>query len=201
MNTPEKSGFASLFIARPIFGIVINLLILIAGIAALLTVDVREMPDVDQPVLSVRTTYEGAVPAVVDREVTQVLEDALSGLDGLSYIESSSSSGSSRITLDLSSGTDIDVAANEAREIVSETMRQLPDGIDTPAVRKSDSNGDAIIRLAVMGDVPLATLTDIAETTIYNRLALVDGIAEVTIRGDQAYEFRVTLDMPSLLRS
>ncbi len=199
MNTPEKSGFASLFIARPIFGIVINLLILIAGIAALLTVDVREMPDVDQPVLSVRTTYEGAVPAVVDREVTQVLEDALSGLDGLSYIESSSSSGSSRITLDLSSGTDIDVAANEAREIVSETMRQLPDGIDTPAVRKSDSNGDAIIRLAVMGDVPLATLTDIAETTIYNRLALVDGIAEVTIRGDQAYEFRVTLDMPSLL--
>lgn len=193
------SGLASLFIARPIFGIVINLLILIAGLAALVAVNVREMPDVDQPVLSIRTNYDGAVPETVDREVTQVLEDALSALDGLSYMESTSSSGSSRITIDLSEGTDIDIAANQAREIVSETMRQLPEDIDDPVVRKSDSSGDAIIRLAVLGDASLAQLTDVAETTIYDRLSLIDGIAEVTIRGDRADVFRVTLDMPSLL--
>jgi hydrophobe/amphiphile efflux-1 (HAE1) family protein len=195
-----KSGFADLFVARPIFGVVINLLILIAGLAAFASIDVREMPDVDQPVLSVRTGYEGAVPATVDQEITQVLEDALSGLEGLSYIESSSSTGSSRITIDLSEGTDVDVAANEAREIVSATLRQLPDDIDDdPSVTKSDSNADAIIRLALLGDATFNELTAIAEGTVYDRLSTIDGIAEVTVRGNQANEFRVTLDMPSLL--
>ena len=115
----HKAGFADIFVARPIFGIVLNLLIIIAGLAAFTSVDIREMPDVDRPVLSVRTTYEGAVPSTVDTEVTQVLEDALSALEGMSYIESTSSTGSSRITIDLSDGTDVNVAANQAREIVS----------------------------------------------------------------------------------
>lgn len=193
-------GMADLFVARPIFGIVINLLILIAGLAALNSVDVREMPNVDQPVISVRTTYEGAVPSTVDQEITQVLEDALSALEGLSYIESSSSTGSSRITIDLSEGTDIDVAANEAREIVAATMRQLPDDLeDDPSVSKSDSNADAIIRLAIMGDATLDEMTALAEGAIYDRLSLIDGISEVTVRGNRANEFRVTLNIPSLL--
>ncbi|SDX42126.1 efflux RND transporter permease subunit [Litoreibacter albidus] len=193
-------GMADLFVARPIFGIVINLLILIAGLAALNSVDVREMPNVDQPVISVRTTYEGAVPSTVDQEITQVLEDALNALEGLSYIESSSSTGSSRITIDLSEGTDIDVAANEAREIVAATMRQLPDDLeDDPSVSKSDSNADAIIRLAIMGDATLDEMTALAEGAIYDRLSLIDGISEVTVRGNRANEFRVTLNIPSLL--
>ncbi|WP_108484782.1 efflux RND transporter permease subunit [Oceaniglobus ichthyenteri] len=195
-----KTGFAELFVARPIFGIVVNLLILIAGLAALVAVDVREMPDVDRPVLSVRTTYEGAVPAIVDQEVTQVLEDALSALEGVSYIESTSSTGSSRITIDLSDGTDVDVAANEAREIVSATLRRLPDALDDdPTVTKSDSNADAIIRLAILGDASFDALTALAEGAIYDRLSVIDGIAEVSVRGNRANEFRVTLDMPALL--
>lgn len=195
-----KSGFADLFVARPLLGIVLNLLILIAGLAALSSVDVREMPDVDRPVLSVRTNYEGAVPATVDQEVTQVLEDALSALEGLSYMESTSSTGSSRITIDLSEGTDVDVAANEAREIVSATLRQLPSDLDDdPTVSKSDSNADAIIRLALLGDATFDELTAIAEGQIYDRLSTIDGIAEVSVRGNQANEFRVTLDMRSIL--
>ncbi|MGY3437546.1 MULTISPECIES: efflux RND transporter permease subunit [unclassified Marinovum] len=195
----KRSGLTDLFVARPILAIVLNLLILIAGLAALASVDVREMPDVDRPVLSVRTSYAGAVPATVDREVTQVLEDALSALDGLSYMESTSSTGSSRITIDLSEGTDVDVAANEAREIVSSTLRQLPDDIDDdPAVSKSDSNADAIIRLALLGDATLDELTALAEGAVYDRLSVIDGIAEVTVRGDRSNEFRVTLDMPAL---
>ncbi|WP_281980950.1 efflux RND transporter permease subunit [Thalassorhabdomicrobium marinisediminis] len=203
MNTslPKgKSGLAGLFVSRPIFGIVINLLILIAGLAALASVDVREMPDVDQPVLSVRTSYEGAVPSTVDREVTQVLEDALSALEGLSYMESSSSTGASSITIDLSDGTDVNVAANEAREIVSGTLRRLPDDLDSePTVSKSDSNADAIIRLALLGDASQDELTALAEGPIYDRLSTIDGIAEVSVRGNQANGFRVTLDMPALL--
>ncbi len=203
MSSPKlqggRRGMAALFVARPLLGIVLSLLILIAGLAALVAVDVREMPDVDRPVLSVRTTYEGAVPATVDEQVTLVLEDALSALEGLSYIESNSSTGSSRITIDLSEGTDVDIAANEAREIVSATLRQLPEDIDDPIVTKSDSNADAIIRIAILGDATFDEMTELAEGIIYDRLSLIDGIAEVTLRGNRANEFRVTLDMPSLL--
>ena len=110
--------------------------------------------------------------------MTQVLEDALSALEGLSYIESSSTTGSSRITIDLSEGTDVDIAANEAREIVSATLRQLPDGIDDPTVTKSDSNADAIIRLALMGNATFDEMTQLAEGVIYDRLSVIDGIAE-----------------------
>ncbi|WP_417249453.1 efflux RND transporter permease subunit [Celeribacter sp.] len=195
----HKAGFADTFIARPILGIVLNLLIIIAGLTALNSVDIREMPDVDQPVLSVRTTYNGAVASTVDTEVTQVLEDALSALDGMSYIESTSSSESSRITIDLSDGTDVDVAANEAREIVSNTLRALPEDIDDPSVSKSDSNADAIIRLALLGDASFDELTQIAEGAVYERLSLIDGIAEVTVRGNRANEFRVAVNLPSLL--
>jgi hydrophobe/amphiphile efflux-1 (HAE1) family protein len=195
----HKAGFADLFVARPIFGIVLNLLIIIAGLAAFTSVDIREMPDVDRPVLSVKTTYEGAVASTVDTEVTQVLEDALSALEGMSYIESTSTTGSSSITIDLSDGTDVNVAANEAREIVSGALPSLPDDIDDPSVSKSDSNADAIIRLALLGNASLDTLTQLAESTVYERLSLIDGIAEVTVRGDRANEFRVAVNMPSLL--
>lgn len=196
---PFKYGLTDVFVARPILALVINLLIIIAGLAALYSVDVREMPDVDQPVLSVRTNYEGASAATVDQEVTKVLEDALGGLDGLSYIASTSQNESSRITIDLSDGTDVNIAANEAREIVSETSRQLPDGIDDPVVSKSDTNSDPIIRLALVGNVSIPELTAIAEGSIYDRLSLIDDIAEVTVTGSQSLEFRVTLNMPSLI--
>ena len=201
-SEPKKksiSGLTGTFVARPILALVLNLLIIIAGLAALNSVDVREMPDVDRPVLSVRTSYTGASAKTVDQEVTKVLEDALGGLDGLSYISSTSENGSSRITIDLSDGTDVNVAANEAREIVSQTTRQLPDDIDDPVVRKSDTNSDPIVRLAVVGNASIPELTEIAEGTIYDRLSLIDGIAEVTVTGSQALEFRVTLNMPSLL--
>ncbi|MEP5001269.1 MAG: efflux RND transporter permease subunit [Paracoccaceae bacterium] len=195
----QKAGFASLFVARPILGLVLNLLIIIAGLAAFNSIDVREMPDVDRPVLSVNTIYEGAVPATVDSEITQPLEDALSGLEGLSFMESTSSSGSSRITIDLSDGTDVDVAANEAREIVSATSRSLPEDAEESTVSKSDSNSDAIIRLALLGDASFDELTQIAEGAIYERLSTIDGIAEITVRGDRSNEFQVLLDIPSLL--
>lgn len=195
----RKSGISTIFVARPILGIVVNLLIVIAGFAALMSVDVREMPDVDQPVLSVRTTYDGASPAIVDQEVTQVLEDALRSLDGIADMSATSSTGSSRITIDLSDGTDIDMAASEAREIVSNTIRSLPDAIEDPTVTKSDSNSDPIIRLALLGDASIAEMTAFAEGPLYDRLSEIDGVAEVTVRGAQNYDFRIVATMPSLL--
>ncbi|MEP3440986.1 MAG: efflux RND transporter permease subunit [Sulfitobacter sp.] len=195
----QLKGVAGLFVGRPILGLVLNLLIIIAGLAALNNIDVREMPDVDQPVLSVSTSYEGAVPATVDSEITQPLEDALSGLEGLSFIESNSSAGSSRITIDLSDGTDVDIAANEAREIVAATTSSLPEDAEEPTVLKSDSDSDAIVRLALLGDASFDELTQIAEGILSERLSAIDGIAEVTVQGSRSNEFQVRLDMASLL--
>lgn len=194
----RKTGAAHLFVGRPILGIVLNILVVVAGLAALTAVDVREMPDVDQPVVSVRTTYDGAVPSTVDQEITQVLEDALSALEGLSYIESTSSAGSSSITIELSQNTDVNIAANEAREIVSEALRDLPDDVDDPVVTRNDSNSDPIMRLALLGDASFSELTRLAEGQVADRLSTIDGIAEVTVRGDRSDEFRVTVNMPSL---
>lgn len=195
----QKSGLANLFVSRPILGIVLNLLVVIAGVAALRAVDVREMPDVDQPVISIQTTYEGAVPATVDQEVTRVLEEALTAVDGLAYIESTSSSESSTITIELSDTTNPIDAASEAREIVSETLRDLPEDIDTPVVTRNDSDSDPIMRLALSGDIGFSELTRIAEGQVSDRLSTIDGIAEVTVRGDRVNEYRVTVNMPSLI--
>ncbi|MEM7709511.1 MAG: efflux RND transporter permease subunit, partial [Pseudomonadota bacterium] len=194
-----RAGLAQLFVSRPILGIVLNLLVVIAGLAALMGVDVREMPDVDQLVISVSTDYDGAVSSIVDQEVTQPLEDALRGLDGLDNMSSSSSAGSSRITIDLIDGTDIDIAANEAREIVSQTAGQLPDDVDDPVVSKNDTNSDPIIRMALLGNATIAEMTEFAEGPLYARLSEVEGVAEVTVRGAQNYEFRIDVAMPSLL--
>ena len=197
-GTPSV-GFARLFVSRPVLTIVINLLIVVAGIAALLTVEVREMPDVDTPVVSLRTEYKGADARTIDQQVTDPLEDALAQLDGLSGLSATSSYGQSNITIDLTPGVDIDTAANEVREIVAQALRNLPDGIEEPRVRKTNSDAQPIMRLALSGDAPVVELSALAEGRISDRLSTIDGIAEVTIWGDQAREFRVSVDFPALL--
>lgn len=196
---PMRSGLARIFVARPVLAIVLSLLIVVAGIAALLTVEVREMPDVDTPVLSLRTEYEGADARTVDQQVTDPLEDALTQLDGLRGLSATSRYGRSDITIDLAPGIDIDTAANETREIVAQALRNLPDGIEEPRVRKTNSDAQPIMRLALSGDVPVVDLSALAEDLISDRLSTIDGIAEVTIWGDQAREFRVSVDLPALL--
>ncbi|MDB6179388.1 efflux RND transporter permease subunit [Paracoccus sp. Z330] len=193
-----RAGSAGLFVARPILAIVLNLLIVIAGLAALMGVEVREMPDVDQPVISVRATYDGAAPETVDTEITSVLEDALTALDGVQTISSSSSYETSRITIELASNVDIDTAANEAREIISQQERDLPDDIDSPTVSKSDSDSDPIIRIALSGDATLEELSRIAEDEIADKLTTIEGVSEVEVAGEQESEFLVRVNMSAL---
>ncbi|UOA32726.1 Multidrug resistance protein MdtB [Sulfitobacter sp. DSM 110093] len=198
MSDPApKAGFSSLFVKRPVLAVVLNLLIIIAGAAAYLGVDIREMPNVDQPVLSVRTTYENAAPETVDTEVTAVLEDALSALEGVEAISSQSSFGSSRITLELSSSVDINTASNEAREIVAGLSRQLPDDLE-PEVSKNDADADPIIRIALYGTASLEDLSRLAEDRVATELGGIDGIATVEVAGTQEYEYLVRLNMTAL---
>ena len=198
MTRPAQSaGFSSLFVKRPVLAVVLNLLIIIAGATAYLGVDIREMPNVDQPVLSVRTTYDNAAPETVDTEVTAVLEDSLSALEGVQAISSSSSFGVSRITLELSSSVDINTAANEAREIVSGLSRQLPEDLD-PEVSKNDADADPIIRLALYGNTSLEELSRLAEDRIVPGLEGIDGIATLEVAGTQTNEYIVRLNMAAL---
>ena len=193
-----RAGFAAVFVKRPILALVVNLLVVIAGLAALSGVEVRELPNVSQPVISVRTTYSGAAPATVDAEVTTVLEDALSRLEGLQYLSSSSVYGSSSITLELSTDTDISAAANEARDLVSRARRDLPDDIDDPVVQKSDADAQPILRLALSGKLPLTDLTDLAENLVSDRLMALDGVAEVQVAGGYDRIMRVTFSPISM---
>ncbi len=125
-ETPLAGHGTALFIRRPILAFVLNALIVIAGLAGLLGADVRELPDVDRPVVTVSTAYPGAAPETIDREVTAVIEAAASRIAGVKSISSSSRFGSSRVTVEFRDDADLDVAATDLRDAVARVGNDLP---------------------------------------------------------------------------
>jgi len=192
MITRERLGFAATFVGRPILALVLNLLVIIGGVTALNGMEVRELPNVSRPVISVRATYPGAAASTIDAEVTSVLEDALARLEGLENISATSTYGSASLTLELSSSTDVTDAANDARDLVSRAQRNLPDDVEDPTVQKSDSDADPIVRLALSGTLPLTELASLAEGMVSDRLLAIDGVSEVQVAGDYDRIMRVT---------
>ena len=188
----NKTGVTGVFVERPILALVLSLLIIIAGLAAFNAVEIRELPDVEQPTISVSVDYPGAAPRTVDAEVTTVLEDSLAQLEGVKGISSTSTYGNSTITIDLRASVDLATAANEARELVASAARNLPEDLEDPVIRKNDANADPVLRLALTGSVTLAELTSLAENRISQRLTEVDGVAEIRIYGEQQRIIRVT---------
>ena len=145
----SAGGFTALFVRRPILAVVLNSLIVIAGLAALFGIEVRELPDIDRPVITVTTNYDGAAPETVDREVTGVIEGAMGRIAGVSDISSRSSFGRSRVTVEFTDATDLNVAASDARDSIGRVVNQLPDDADEPRIVKADANADAVIRIGV----------------------------------------------------
>ncbi|WP_099826929.1 efflux RND transporter permease subunit [Oceaniglobus indicus] len=192
-------GGTALFVRRPILAFVLSALIVLAGIAGLLGVEVRELPDVDRPVISVRTDFDGASPQTVDQELTGRIEGALGRVSGIRSISSRSQFGSSRVTLEFGDDVDLDVAATDARDAVARIVNSLPDGADEPRIVKADANAQPVIRLAVTSDTrsPQA-LTDIVQERIEDRLISVAGVADLQVYGDRAPIFRVDIDMAAL---
>ncbi|HMS94355.1 MAG TPA: efflux RND transporter permease subunit [Tabrizicola sp.] len=194
---PSSSGHGTaLFIRRPILAFVLNALIVIAGLAGLLGADVRELPDVDRPVVSVSTSYTGAAPETIDREVTAVIEGAVSRVAGVKSISSSSRFGSSRVTVEFRDGVDLDVAATDLRDAVARVESALPDEADLPRVVKSDSDSDAILRIAVTSSRRTADeLTTLVRDIAESRLLSAPGVADLQIFGDRELAFRVDVDL------
>ncbi|MDP3194636.1 efflux RND transporter permease subunit [Tabrizicola sp.] len=194
-----QSHRVALFVRRPVLAFVLNALIVIAGLAALLGVDVRELPAVERPVVSISTNYSGAAPEAIDREVTAVIEGAASRIPGVKTISSSSRFGSSRVTVEFQDGVDLDIAATDLRDAVARLSGSLPDGADAPRVVKSDADSDAILRIAVTSsrrtaDELTALVSDLAEA----RLLAAPGVADLQIFGDRELAFRVDIDLMQL---
>ncbi len=193
-SSTRAAGFASLFVRRPVLAIVLNLLILVAGGAAILGVEVRELPNIDRPVITVRTDYDGATPETVDKEITAVVEGAVARTPGVDSISSRSSAGESRVTIEFSESTDLNVAANDLRDAIG-GLRSLPDDADAPVVIKADADSDAIMRLSATSTTrPIDELTRIVNDMVVDRLAAIDGVADVTIYGDREQMVRIIVD-------
>ncbi len=197
----EKSSqsFTALFVRRPVLAAVLNTLLVVAGLAALAGVEVRELPDVDQPVITVRTNYDGASPQTMDQEVTQVIEGAVARVSGLKALSSQSQFGSSRVTMEFSDRINLSEAANDVRDAVGRVINKLPEDADEPRIVKADADSDAIMRLAVTSSkMSMENLTQLVKNAVVDRLAAVEGVADVELYGDQDKVFRVDINQAAL---
>jgi len=186
-------------IKRPVFATVLSLLIVVFGVAALMGLPVREYPDIDPPIVSISTDYTGAAAEVVDTQITQVIEGAISGIEGIRSIESSTEQGESRTSIEFNTSRDIDVAANDVRDAVARVANQLPDEADAPRVRKADSDARPMMWVTLLSDVwDSAELSDFADRVLVDRLSVLDGVADVRIGGERRYAIRVWLDRERL---
>ncbi|SMH52934.1 efflux RND transporter permease subunit [Mesorhizobium australicum] len=197
-SSPE-TGITALFVRRPVLAFVLNVLIIVAGMAAFLAVEIRELPDVDRPVVTIDTTFSGAAAETIDRELTSILEGAVSRVSGVKSISSSSSFGRSRVTVEFNDGVNLDVAASDMRDAISRVQNDLPDDADVPRIVKADANADAVMRLAVTSEtMSIQDLTIFVEDQIVDALSAVPGVADVQVYGDRAKIFRVDINQSRL---
>jgi len=195
----NEGGFTALFIRRPVFAFVLNVLIVVAGLAAFTGVSIRELPDVDRPVVTISTDFDGASAETIDRELTQVLENAVARVSGVKSISSSSSFGRSRVTVEFNEGVDLNVAAADMRDAISRVANDVPEEADASRIIKADPNSDPVVRLAVMSNtMPVQDMTVLVEDEIQDVLAAVPGVADVQVFGERDKIFRIDIDQAKL---
>ncbi|MBO6718677.1 MAG: efflux RND transporter permease subunit [Rhizobiaceae bacterium] len=195
----SEAGLTALFVRRPVLAFVLNTLIAVAGLAALFGVEIRELPDVDRPVITVRANYSGASAESIDREVTAILEGAVSRVSGVKSISSSSEFGRSRVTVEFGDGVNLDTAASDMRDAVGRITNQLPDDIETPRIIKADADAQAVVRLAVTSDrMSVQDMTVLVEDQVVDAFAAVPGVADVQVYGDRDKVFRIDINQGKL---
>ncbi len=186
-------------IKRPVFASVISLLLIVFGLVSFSRLPLREYPDIDPPVVTIDTVYPGASAYVVESQITQLVEERIAGVEGIRFIESSSQDGRSRVTVEFSTGRDIDAAANDLRDRVSGIVDDLPTEADPPEIQKEDSNDDVIMWLNLTSDrLTVPELTDYADRYLVDRFSVLDGVSRVRVGGGQRYAMRVWLDRSAM---
>ncbi|NUO77968.1 MAG: efflux RND transporter permease subunit [Lysobacter sp.] len=192
-------NISDLSIRRPVFATVMSLLLITLGVMAFSRLTLRELPAIDPPIVSVDVTYPGASAAVVETRITQVLEDALAGIEGIETIESRSVNGRASISIEFTLQREIEAAANDVRDAVSRVTNRLPEEADPPQIEKVESDADPIIWLNMSSkQMDTLQLSDYAERYVVDRLSSVDGVAQVRIGGQQRYAMRIWLDRDAL---
>ncbi len=186
-------------IKRPVFALVISLLLLAFGLLAFERLPLREYPDIDPPIVSIRTTYTGASAEVVESRITQIIEDRIAGIEGIKTINSSSRDGFSSINIEFELTRDIDAAANDVRDRVSGALDNLPDEADIPEVRKTDADEQVIMWHNLTSENHTSVeLADYAQRYLVDRFAVLDGVASVRVSGGPAYAMRIWLDREAM---
>ncbi len=182
-------------IRRPVLATVMNLLIVLVGIIAYDRLPVREYPNIDVPVVTVKTDYPGANAVIMESQVSQPLEDSLSGIEGIDFLTSVSRAESNQITINFKLDRDADAAANDVRDRVARVRGMLPDEIEEPIVSKEEADAQPIIYMAFSSDRhdPLE-VTDVADRLVKDRVQTIAGVANVMIFGERRYSMRVWLD-------
>ena len=183
-------------IRRPVLTIVLNLLIILFGFIGYSFLGVREFPSIDPAQVSIRTNYTGANSDIIESQITEPLEKAVNAIDGIRNITSSSNQGSSNITIEFNLDKDLESAANDVRDKVSQAVRSLPKDIDAPpVVSKADADSESIISMTLQSDTRTALeLSDYAENVISQRLETIPGVSGVQIWGQKRYAMRLWID-------
>ena len=189
-------SLSTLSIKRPVFTIVINLTIILFGIIGYSYLGVREFPSIDPAQINVRTNYTGANADIIESQITEPLEKAINSIDGIRNITSSSNQGSSNITIEFKLEKNLEEAANDVRDKVSQAIRSLPQDIDAPpVVSKADADSEPIISMTVQSDSKdVLALSDYAENVIAERLQTIPGVSSVQIWGQKRYSMRIWID-------
>ena len=189
-------NISSISINRPVLAIVMNLIIILFGAIGFTFLGVREYPSIDPPVITVRTNYGGANADVIESQITEPLEKAINGIEGVRTISSSSNQGSSVITVEFNLNSNLEAAANDVRDKVSQAVKQLPQDIDgLPTVTKSDANSDAILSLTLQSDSrSQLEVSDFAENVLAERLQTIPGVSTIQIWGQKRYAMRLWID-------
>ncbi|KAF7780567.1 hypothetical protein PMAN_a1618 [Pseudoalteromonas marina] len=194
-NSPMMQDLPSMAIRRPVLIVVLNLLIIIAGLAAIAGIEVRELPDVDRPRITVSASFPGGSPETVDTEVTSKLEGAIARVSGVKSIRAQSEEGNARIVVEFRPGVDLDNAANETRESVARVQRELPEEVERVAIIKADNDAEAVVSLTVSSNsLALEALTERVETDLAPQFLTIPGVADVRLNGDRKRVLRVRLD-------
>lgn len=189
-------SLSTISIKRPVLTIVLNLTIILFGVIGYSFLGVREFPSIDPAQVSVRTNYTGANSDIIESQITEPLEKAINSIDGIRNVTSSSIQGSSNITIEFDLSKNLEEAANDVRDKVSQAVRSLPQDIDAPpVVSKADANGESIISMTVQSDSRDALeLSDFAENVIAQRLETIPGVSGVQIWGQKRYAMRLWID-------
>ncbi|KIO43967.1 MULTISPECIES: efflux RND transporter permease subunit [Porphyromonadaceae] len=192
-------SLSSTCIKRPVFATVMNLILVIVGGIGLSYLGVRDYPSVDPPVISVSTSFVGANADVIETQITEPLEAAINGIQGIRSLSSTSRDGQSRITIEFELEVDLETAANDVRDKVSGTLRRLPQDIDPPTVYKADADAQPIFGVSLRSDKrSLIDLSGYAERYYKERLQTIPGVSSVEIWGEKRYSVRLRMN-PSLL--